>query len=81
MNRGMLVGAAVAVGIIVGIAGLAPGGAVCPDGWTSTTGTDPASNVVIVSCTDGRYILTIRDGEKVAFDTQEGRFVPADDLK
>lgn len=74
--RDLLIGAAAAGGIVVGVQSLPSGGVDCPDGWTRTTGIDPASNVALVSCTDGRYIMTIREGETVVFDTQEGRFVP-----
>ena len=48
----------------------------CPDDWTTTRGYEPESQLNFVTCTDGRYIITKRDGvEPVGFDGERGIFV------
>lgn len=54
----------------------------CPDGWVETAGVDPQSNQQILSCTNGRYIITAReDAAPTAFDTLSGTFVDASQFK
>ena len=63
--------------------GFAPSGFQCPDGWSKTSGEDPERGEArVVSCTDGRIILTHREGEEpIAFDGETGQFVDASKYK
>ena len=48
----------------------------CPEGWKTTGGADPDTQSDFTSCTDGRYIVTTREGGgTAALDTQTGNFV------
>ena len=48
----------------------------CPEGWKRTGGTDPDLQTDLISCTDGRYIVTTREGGgTAALDTFTGNFV------
>ena len=54
----------------------------CPANWRETRGYEPESGLNFVSCSDGRYIVTKRDGaEPVAFDGERGVFVDAGQIK
>ena len=53
----------------------------CPSGYEQTNGTDPDTQGEFMTCDNGRYIVTKRDGANaVAFDTLTGKFVDVESL-
>lgn len=56
-----------------------PEGFQCPKDWRMTSGVDPDNKLTLVSCTDGRYIITARENRPPqAFDTQTGQMIDSD---
>ena len=54
----------------------APADIRCPEGFSRTDGQPTDGDGWLVSCSDGRYILTIREtGKRSALDSQTGTFV------
>lgn len=59
-----------------------PSGFRCPAGYEQTNGTDPDTRADFVTCDNGRYLITKRDGgEAIAFDSLTGRFVSVESLR
>ena len=48
----------------------------CPTGWKTTGGSDPDTASTFISCTDGHYVVTTRQGGgTAALDLWVGQFV------
>ena len=48
----------------------------CPDGWVKTVGLEPETGLNFTTCTNGRYIITVREGRTpTGFDQQTGTFI------
>ena len=58
-----------------------PAGFECPAGYEQTNGVEPETQTAFVTCDNGRYLITKRDGKlPVAFDTLTGQFVEVESL-
>lgn len=58
-----------------------PAGFSCPSGYEQTNGVEPETQTAFVTCDNGRYLITKRDGKlPVAFDTLTGQFVDVESL-
>ena len=58
-----------------------PAGFECPAGYEQTNGVEPETQSAFITCDNGRYLITKRDGKlPVAFDTLEGKFVELESL-
>ena len=53
----------------------------CPSGYEQTNGVEPETQTAFVTCDNGRYLITKRDGKlPVAFDSLTGKFVEVESL-